>query len=82
MPMFKAKSCVDLHWFLQLLVGNNDGSLLSSNHELACSFRAVFQGSCANYDFLSLGVVISYLQGFHSILFQLSCIPEVSETVS
>ena len=82
MSMLETKSGVDFHWFLQLLVGNNDSSLLCSNHELACSFRTVFQGSCSNHYFLSLGVIISYLQRFHSILFELSCIPEMSETVS
>ena len=82
MPVFKTKPSVDLHWFLQLLVGNDDGSLFSSNDELACSFRTVLQGSGTNDYFFSFRVEISDLQGLHSILFQLSCIPEVGETVS
>lgn len=35
MSVFKTQSGIDLHWFFQFFIGDNNGSLFSANDKLA-----------------------------------------------
>ena len=82
MSVIESQSVVDFNWFFQFFVGDYDCSLLGTYDEFACCLWTVLESCCTYYDLFSLGVVICYLEGFYSIFFQLSCVPEMSETIS
>jgi hypothetical protein len=67
MPVLETQARVDFDWLFQLLVGDDDGALLSTYHKFTGGFWAVLEGGGADSHFLAFGVKVGDLEGLHAV---------------